>query len=388
MIFKYLLILLAIIFYLEIQAQRKWYQLDSIIHIEKFTNQNTMNKIEYRYLDNDSLAETIYYYFDSSKNNFIPTYSYKYYDINPYLFYYSSFTWDAAQNKMLIKDSFKVVKKINQEITFDSSFVLTNGQWKFYYITKYWHNFLHYGSKKRYDSIKSQYIDSNRYEYDILYRYDEFGRDTLSWQKRMPHVSDIIYKKVYDDSSRLSELYYANKPNQYYLREKLSYNNDNLSQVDFNFLSSTGTGQKGTYVYFQYHQEFKLENCNFRYSNEYYRRPFKSVPVLENLPWDTTNTRYERRKFYYSKTKAYSGLGKTENSLIRLYLNPNKGRVRHTSLEPLRLYFYTIDGRKIEETRLEANEDYQLRNYSQNMVIVEAYNLKGEKQFSEKLVLE
>jgi hypothetical protein len=52
------------------------------------------------------------------------------------------------------------------------------------------------------------------------------------------------------------------------------------------------------------------------------------------------------------------------------------------------LYFYTLDGRKIEETRLEPNLDYRLRNFSHKLLMLEAYNLKGEKLFEEKLVLE
>jgi len=52
------------------------------------------------------------------------------------------------------------------------------------------------------------------------------------------------------------------------------------------------------------------------------------------------------------------------------------------------LYFYTLDGRKIEETRLEHNLDYRLRNFSHKLLMLEAYNLKGEKLFEEKLVLE
>jgi hypothetical protein len=97
---------------------------------------------------------------------------------------------------------------------------------------------------------------------------------------------------------------------------------------------------------------------------------------------------YEKRKFFYSKTKAYSQLYNIDKSELKIYPNPSKGSLRHTSLESMMLYFYTLDGRKIEETRLEPNLDYRLRNFSHKLLMLEAYNLKGEKLFEEKLVLE
>jgi hypothetical protein len=237
--------------------------------------------------------------------------------------------------------------------------------------------------------VKSKYIDSNYYIYSIQWKYDEYGRDTLSWQKRAQVNLDIIYKKVYDASSRLSELFYAHKLNQYYLKEKLTYDSKgNLEKIFFHYLPITNSSKVDSYTYFQFQQDIKLQDCNFRYSNEYYGQPFKNVPLSETLPWDTTGKHFEKRQFYYSKTKAYSQVNNIEKSKLIIYPNPSKGNLRHTSMEPLRLYFYTLDGREIEETRLEPNTDYRLRNFSHKLLLVEAYNLKEEKLFAEKLVLE
>ncbi len=232
-------------------------------------------------------------------------------------------------------------------------------------ITKSWHNPDHYLAKKCYDSVKSEYIDSNNYFYFIQRKYDEYGRDTFSWQKRQSSASDIVYKKVYDDYSRLSELYYASKLNQYYLKEKLNYvTKGSLKNVIFNHLSVTNTTKFDTYTYFQYHPEIKLKDCNFRYSNEYYGQTFKYVTIDETLPWDTTGTHFENKKFFYSETKAYSQVNNIEKPQLTIYPNPSKGSLRHTNLYPLRLYFYALAGQIIEEIRLEPNADYQLRNLS------------------------
>ena len=360
-----------------------------MIHIERFPGINITKKYEYKYLENDSLKELINYYLDTVENKFIKNSSYRYYDINPSLYYYSVYNWDSVQIRFKFMDSFKETKTINQAITYDSSFIFKNYLWKLYSTTISWHNPNHYITNKSYDSVKSRYMDSNNYFYFIQWKYDEYGRDTFSWQKREANVSDIIYKKVYDDSSRLSELCYASKLNQYYLKEKLNYDaKGNISKIIFTKIPSSGLPTVDSYTYFQYHTDIKLKDCNFRYSNEYYGQPFKYVPIDETLPWDTTGTHFENRKFFYSKTKAYSQVNNIEKSQLTIYPNPSKGSLRHTSLYPLRLYFYALDGQIIEETRLEPNADYQLRNLSHKLLLVEAFNLKGEKQFVEKLVLE
>ena len=198
-----------------LDAQRKIYQLDSMIHIERFPGINITKKYEYKYLENDSLKELINYYLDTVENKFIKNSSYRYYDINPSLYYYSIYNWDSAQIRFKFIDSFKETKSIYQTITYDTNFIFKNNLWKLHSITKSWHNPDHYLAKKCYDSVKSEYIDSNNYFYFIQRKYDEYGRDTFSWQKRQSSASDIVYKKVYDDYSRLSELYYASKLNQY-----------------------------------------------------------------------------------------------------------------------------------------------------------------------------
>jgi hypothetical protein len=386
---KYFYIILFFIAFQTLTAQRKMYQLDSIIHMERYPGINRIEKKEFKYLENDSLKEIVYYYLDTTKNKFIPYSSYRFYDINPLLYYYSVYYWDITQSKFKFSDSFKEATAINSAITFDSSFILNNGSWIFYKLRTSWHNSDFYSTNKSYDSVKSKYIDSNNYFYFIQKKYDAYGRDTFSWQKRESNVSDIIYKNVYDDSSRLSELYYAHKLNQYYLKEKLTYDSKgNLEKILFHYLPITNSSKVDSYTYYQFHQDIKLQDCNFRYYNEYYGQPFKNVPLSETLPWDTTGTHFEKRQFYYSKTKAYSQVNNIEKSKLTIYPNPSKGNLRHTNMEPLRLCFYALDGRKIEETRLEPNTDYRLRNLSHKLLLVEAYNLKGEKLFAEKLVLE
>lgn len=365
------------------------YQLDSIIHMERYPEINRTEKKEYKYLENDSLKEIVYSYLDTTKNKFIPNSSYRFYDINPSLYYSSVYFWNIVQSKFIFRDSLKEVRVINQTITYDSSFVLNNGSWIFYKLRTSWHNSDFYSTSKSYDSVKSKYIDSNNYNYSIQWKYDEYGRDTLSWQKRAQVNLDIIYKKVYDDSSRLSELHYAHYLNKYYLKEKLNYDTKgNISKIVFTKIPSSGATKVDSFTYFQYNIDIKLKDCNFRYYNEYYGQPFKNVPISETLPWDTTGKHFEKRQFFYSKTKAYSQVNNIEKSKPTVYPNPSKGSLRHSSSETLKLYFYTIDGRKIEETKLEPNADYRLRNISHKLILIEAYNMKGEKQFVEKLVLD
>ncbi len=262
------------------------YQLDSIIHMERFPGINRTEKKEYKYLENDSLKEIIYYYLDTVGNKFLPNSSYRFYDINPSLYYYSVYYWDIAQNRFKFIDSFKETKTIYSAITYDSSFKYSNDSWVLYSTTISWHNPDYYLTHKRYDSVKNYSTNSNDYLYFIWWKYDEYGRDTLYWQKKAQINLDIIYKKVYDDSSRLSELHYAHYLNKYYLIEKLNYDsNGNLRKIVFTQVPSTGPVKVDSYTYYQYHQQIKLNECNFRYHNEYYSQPFIFVPIEEHLPW-------------------------------------------------------------------------------------------------------
>lgn len=371
-----------------INAQRKMYQLDSIIHTERYSSMNKTAKTAYTYWDNDSIKDIIDYHLDTLKKQFIPTQSRRFYYQNPNLYYYSDYYWDAVGNKFQFRDSFKVAKIITETITYDSSFVYKNFSWKPYTITTSWHNAEHYSRYKLYDSVLGKFIDSNTYFYFIQKKFDEYGRDTFSWQKRKIN-SDIIYKKVYDDSSRLSELYYAQKLNQYYLKEKLNYDaKGNLDRVFYNYIPVTNTSQKRSYSYFKYHTDITLKDCNFRYSNEYYGQPFYNVPIDETLPWDTIGAHFEKRQFFYSNMKAYSQVINLEKSTPMIYPNPSKGSLYHTGSGPLHLYFYTLEGRKIEQAILEPNKEYRLKNTASKLYFIEAFDSRGIKQFSERLVLE
>ena len=373
----------------QLVAQSKLYKLDSIKFISTTPGSNEHTKTYFTYRVDDSVESVTYYRYDSSKMSYVPTSRTNYYDINPNLYYLVRYNWDTVQNKFQLNDSFKSSTSIYSNLTYDSFFLWKTNQWQIDFVKTSWHNPIFYSNLKLYDSIYQFEFKFNVTAKKCYWRYDSYGRDTFYSEQDFLTNTKSIHRKVYDDSSRLKEKYYANNQGKYYLKETLHYDSkSNLIRLDFINGLNTNSPKTGTYKPFTYQTDIQLKDCNFRYQNEYFALPFKNVPTEEYFPWDSTGTRYEKRLFYFSKTKLGSSIEITAPSKISLYPNPSKGNLRHTSTESLRLYFYTLDGRKIEETILEPSTNYRLRNLSHKLLLVEAYNLKGEKLFAEKLVLE
>ncbi len=386
---KTYLIYLLIFTSFQLSAQSKLYKLDSITYKSNFPGAYFRTKTDYTYRSDDSLESITDYRFDSTKMKYVPTSKTNYYDINLISYFLVRYNWDTLQKKYQLVDSFKIIKSVYSTISYDSTFAWKANRWQIDFVQTFWHHPTFYSTLKLYDSIQWFDFKVNTSAKKFYWRYDSYGRDTLYTEQDFLINSKTLYRKVYDDSSRLKEKYYAENSGKYFLKETLYYDSkSNLIRLDYINGLNTNSPKTGSYKPFSYQPDIKLKDCIFYYQNEYFGQPFKNVPTEEYFPWDSTGIHYEKRLFYISKTKLGSSIELVRPSKISLYPNPSKGSLKHSSPEPLRLLFCSLDGRKIEEVILEPTMEYKLKNTSYKIYLVEAFDSKGERLFVEKLVLE